>query len=653
MAGGFCPDTSCAMLVNSRCVFYEGEALPYLGINTNDSIQMALQKIEQVISEGGGGSSVWGFITGTITNQTDLITYLSSNYTSQSRILTINGVAQDLSGDRTWNVGVVTSISPGTGISIGGTSAVPIITNTSPDQTVVLNAGTGISVTGTYPTFTISNTGSFWPLGGSASLTNPVIITGNSNTLALYAFNTTLSMRPITDSAENSYVFVGDSSGTKSVVSAWRNAAGTQFSSISVSGTGISIFSNVAGDININSAQSVIFTTNSVTRLAIQTNGSWSLAGATGSAGQVLTSNGSSGAPTWQTPSGGTVTSVSGTSNRITSTGGTTPVIDISSSYIGQSSITTLGTITTGVWNGTDISFANIAQLAANTVAANPSTGSGDIQGVALSASQILGRGASGNISAITLGTNLSMSGTTLNAAGGGGITNSAANNELMKSNGTNAVASGLFSSLSGDLTLGSGSIVGSRLISAESSSSTSAIGIQIKSSASFYVISSDNSYVQSNFLNSNVNAVRYSGTATNGAEIIASRYRGSFGSESTIVNGDTIGSLIFGGWDGSAEQYSAIIKGVSNGPVSTGTVPMDLVFLTGSSGASVTEYMRINSSGNISVFGTGSFGSGTKVMFIADASVIPSSNPTGGIINYAESGVWKYRDTAGNIITI
>lgn len=55
----------------------------------------------------------------------------------------------------------------------------------------------------------------------------------------------------------------------------------------------------------------------------------------------------------WATPAGTGVTSVSGTSNRITSTGGTTPVIDISASYVGQSSITTLGTIGTGVWQGT------------------------------------------------------------------------------------------------------------------------------------------------------------------------------------------------------------------------------------------------------------------------------------------------------------
>jgi hypothetical protein len=52
----------------------------------------------------------------------------------------------------------------------------------------------------------------------------------------------------------------------------------------------------------------------------------------------------------------GTVTSVSGTTNRITvATGTTTPVIDISSSYVGQASINTLGTIGTGVWQGTAV----------------------------------------------------------------------------------------------------------------------------------------------------------------------------------------------------------------------------------------------------------------------------------------------------------
>lgn len=64
---------------------------------------------------------------------------------------------------------------------------------------------------------------------------------------------------------------------------------------------------------------------------------------------------------TFNNKGSGTVTSVSGTTDRITSTGGATPVIDIAATYAGQSSITTLGTITTGVWNGTAIANANLA----------------------------------------------------------------------------------------------------------------------------------------------------------------------------------------------------------------------------------------------------------------------------------------------------
>lgn len=58
---------------------------------------------------------------------------------------------------------------------------------------------------------------------------------------------------------------------------------------------------------------------------------------------------------TWATPAGTGVTSVSGTANRISSTGGTTPVIDIDAAYVGQASITTLGTVTTGTWSATTI----------------------------------------------------------------------------------------------------------------------------------------------------------------------------------------------------------------------------------------------------------------------------------------------------------
>jgi hypothetical protein len=58
--------------------------------------------------------------------------------------------------------------------------------------------------------------------------------------------------------------------------------------------------------------------------------------------------------------------------------------------------------------------------VGANSVLARAAGTSGDVGEVSLAASQLLGRGASGDVAAITLGTNLSMSGTTLNASGGG-----------------------------------------------------------------------------------------------------------------------------------------------------------------------------------------------------------------------------------------
>lgn len=54
---------------------------------------------------------------------------------------------------------------------------------------------------------------------------------------------------------------------------------------------------------------------------------------------------------------------ITGTASRITVTNGDgvsgNPTIDINTSYVGQSTITTLGTITTGVWTGTAIAAAN------------------------------------------------------------------------------------------------------------------------------------------------------------------------------------------------------------------------------------------------------------------------------------------------------
>jgi hypothetical protein len=53
---------------------------------------------------------------------------------------------------------VVNSLAASTGISVSGSTGAVTVTNTAPDQTVVLTGGTGISTSGTYPSFTVTNT---------------------------------------------------------------------------------------------------------------------------------------------------------------------------------------------------------------------------------------------------------------------------------------------------------------------------------------------------------------------------------------------------------------------------------------------------------------------------------------------------------------
>jgi hypothetical protein len=66
------------------------------------------------------------------------------------------------------------------------------------------------------------------------------------------------------------------------------------------------------------------------------------------------------------------------------------------------------------------ITYAKLQDVAANSVLARAAGTDGDVSAVALAASQLLGRGATGDVAPIVLGTGLSMTGATLNASGGG-----------------------------------------------------------------------------------------------------------------------------------------------------------------------------------------------------------------------------------------
>lgn len=67
-------------------------------------------------------------------------------------------------------------------------------------------------------------------------------------------------------------------------------------------------------------------------------------------------------------------------------------------------------------------------------------------------------------------------------------------------------------------------------------------------------------------------------------------------------------------------------------------------------------EGFRVDTDGsgaNFSFFGAGSFGSGRNVVFIPNAAVDPSTDPTGGGIFYASAGALKYRGSSGTVTTL
>lgn len=239
-----------------------------------------------------------------------------------------------------------------------------------------------------------------------------------------------------------------------------------------------------------------------------------------------------------------------------------------------------------------------------------------------------------GVVTWLEAGSGLNITGTTLTAIGG--ITNTAASNELMKSNGTNAVPSGIFSTSPGSPILGSGSLGGSRTITVQSSDASAGLEIYIKNAAGVDIRNSTaaaNTYLAVRDGNSQ-NLITINALTTeariNGGYGSAAHFR-IFGT-SGISSGDAGSNVTIQSGDGNG-------AGNSN----SGNLYLNIGTKTGSG----TE-------GNIGLLtSSGSFGSGQKVIFIANATTVPSTNPTGGGILYVEAGSLKFRGSSGTVTVI
>jgi hypothetical protein len=207
---------------------------------------------------------------------------------------------------------------------------------------------------------------------------------------------------------------------------------------------------------------------------------------------------------------------------------------------------------------------------------------------------------------------------------GGGGITNTAAADELMKSNGTNAVPSGVFSTTAGDLTFGTGLAGGVRNLLAAGSDSDVALWLKGKGNSGAALIHGNGtSIIQTGGSN---HLAYIENASTNTADPILYLQKATSG---TPANG--IGSSLIFSAETSTSNFKngSIIESITTDVTST-SEDFDLVVKTMAAGATAAERFRVKSTGQLQL-----------------ANYTSSSSYTG-----TAAGQLQF-DASGNIITM
>jgi len=231
---------------------------------------------------------------------------------------------------------------------------------------------------------------------------------------------------------------------------------------------------------------------------------------------------------------------------------------------------------------------------------------------------------------------------------GGGGITNGAASNELMKSDGTNAVASGLSSSTAGNIDLGlSGTSGSTRSVTANGSASDVGISLIAKGSGTMIISTNDATdgiQLKGNagnaFINTQTTSSIIGGTDT-GTGGVNNALKVRHDITGTPTAGSGAGIELESETSSSNYEVGATIEAVTTDVTST-SEDFDLVFKTMTAGATATEKLRVTSTGNVYVkHGAGSFQLNGLVesVVLAGTSLTLDDDTHRGKVIYCTSG--------------
>lgn len=135
---------------------------------------------------------------------------------------------------------------------------------------------------------------------------------------------------------------------------------------------------------------------------------------------------------------------------------------------------------------------------------------------------------------------------------------------------------------------------------------------------------------------------------AAGGANIYLQHSRGaSVGTNTIVQSGDTLGTIVFSGANGTTFSDAAYIQAAVDGtPGASADMPGRLVFYTSADGsATPTERMRLDSSGNLGLGVTPSAWSSYKALQVNEASLAAttSSNTVLSSNAYFDGTNWKY----------